>query len=746
MTRRLSTWARVIGLFLGAYLAGETPSAWGKPQVFWASDPVRPDETVLVQGDELANIEVEIARLDDLPIGKPSGTLEVKQWTRVPVLQGSDQSLKFIVPYKEKLGIFAWRLVKDKEKFASSPQLLNAPDVWWVQGDLGASAHPGGWLRVQGKSLSFGTASTLRLVPSQGKAAELRGNADSDGYSVRFPVPADLKPGNYDAQIHNGFGGSAGWRSAGAVSIKPALAWPAQVFNVLDFFGKDAETKMRETLGKYRPVSDCTKGIQAALNEARKKGGGVVYFPAGKYGIKGELTVPPRTVLKGEGMGLVVLWWGSGRFNIDGGDQKGLAYDSAQSKSPPTLISGREFGLEELSLYVPLHQRTAISAADRFHMHRVRVRVDHLWAIDGSTRPEGTIARLGDNFAVTDCDIQAEGAGLIPGRFGVVSGNRIQAGKTNCPLGGSREVIVENNRFLSTYPTAYQNIAGIGRNIYYSRNRHEAVSTHQADFSFTFDSGPVAYRGKVAAVNNTTLTLAADPAYPKWASEKSSVWRQAVVCIQEGCGAGQWRNVTSNQGRQWSIDRPFDRDPNSSSLITIVPLAGRVLVCDNRFEDANWVNASYGTAIDVVYSGNQLYRCGQLLNYGLATPTELQPSWYVQYFDNHLWEGHTTIDTTGSIRPADAFTAAITRCTVHRRNVLDKDNDGHISISGQTRDVIVEGCVLSHPRSVIRAEGEAQGLVFRNNRFVGEPRYQGKRLGDAIVLPALQTPTRKGSS
>ena len=430
MARKSAGRMAVIEFVMIAALALGSAPASGAPQVFWSSDPVGPDETVLVQGNDFAGAAIEIARLDDGPAGIPTGTLEVKHWARVPVLQESDQSLKFLLPAGEKLGVFAWRLVK--ENIASSPQLLNAPDVWWVQGDLGASARPGGWLRIQGKSLSFGKASTVRLVPNKGDALELRGNVDSDGYSVRFRIPSDFNAGTYNAQIHNGFGGPASWRSAGVVSIELPPAWPAQVFNVLDFYGKDAEPKMRETLGKFRPVSDRTEGIQAALNEARKNGGGVVYFPAGKYGIKGELAVPPRTVLKGEGMGLVVLWWGEGRFNLDGGDQKGLANDTAQPKPPPTLISGREFSLEDMSLYVPLQHQTAISAGDHFHMRRVRVRVDHLWAIDGSSRPEGTIARLGNNFEVTDCDIHAKGVGLIPGRYGVISGNRIQAGKTAC--------------------------------------------------------------------------------------------------------------------------------------------------------------------------------------------------------------------------------------------------------------------------------------------------------------------------
>ena len=118
--------------------------------VFWASDPVQPDETVLVQGCDLAGATVEMARLED-DIRPPPADPAVAKWSPVPVLQGGDQSLKFVVPAGWKPGVFAFRL--SVGGVASAPHLLNAPEPWWMQGDRGGSASPAGWLRVQGKSL-----------------------------------------------------------------------------------------------------------------------------------------------------------------------------------------------------------------------------------------------------------------------------------------------------------------------------------------------------------------------------------------------------------------------------------------------------------------------------------------------------------------------------------------------------------------------------------------------------------------
>ncbi len=732
---KFSTWPlpRWVALILTASFALPAAAA---PHVFWASDPIRPDETVLLQGCDFAGAVVEVVRLDD---ATPSGPAKAWPWTAVPVLQASDCSLKFALPADWPLGVFACRVKTGQT--SSDATLLNAPDPWWLQGDEGQRATPGGWLRVLGKSLYFDRPARIRLEPQTGDRVTLEATA-ADGYSLRASLPVDLTAQDYTVSVHNGFGGEATWRRAGTVRIEPLATWPTDTFSVLDFYGPDAETEMRKTLIKYQAIPDRTEGIQAALAKAKANQGGIVYFPPGRYGIRGVLEIPPRTMLKGAATGLSVLWWGVGRFNLDGGGNAGLARDSTGPKPPDNLIFGREFGIEDMSLYLPLEHQTAIAAGDRFRMHRVRVRIDHHWALDGNQRPEGTLARLGKNFEVTDCDLVAKGTGLVPGQFGLIARNRIVAGKTNCPLGGSREVIVEDNQFVSTFPTAYMNIAGVGRNLYFARNRQEALSTQQADYSFTFDAGCAAYFGHLAAVEGTRLTLAGDPVYPKWALEPSDLWKQAIVVIQDGRGAGQWRYVVSNRGREWVLESPFACPPDNSSMVTIVPMNGRVLVVGNRFEDANWVNAGYGTSLEVIYAANQLYRCAQLLNYGLTTRGEFLPSWYVQYLDNEAHEGYTTLDTTGSLRDFKDYSGPLTRCTIHRRHLVAEDNCGGVGLSGQARDLIVENCEFRHPASRIRVDNDAQGVLVRNNRFAPGtgPHYEGNRLRDAVVVPPLDAP------
>ena len=94
----------------------------------------------------------------------------------------------------------------------------------------------------------------------------------------------------------------------------------------------------------------------------------------------------------------------------------------------------------------------------------------------------------------------------------------------------------------------------------------------------------------------------------------------------------------------------------------------------------------------------------------------------MQFLDNELHEGLTSVETNGFLPKPERFgapNAHITRCTVHRRLVVADDNSGGIAITGRTQDVLVEGCKLHNPLSTIRIENSAEDVLFRNNTLAG---------------------------
>jgi len=722
---------RMVSILMFAFALLGAVHAADAPVLFWLSDPVQPDETLMISGEFFTPQSiVELARIEDGAPGSPVDAQKpsVAQWTTAPILQAGTQSLKCAVPAHFKPGLFVCR-VRNGES-ASEIARLNAPEPWWIQGDDGESATPGGWLRVSGNCLNFGAKSSICLKPDAGEGRTIEAGA-IDGFSLNAPLPNDLAAGDYTVFAHNSFGGTAGWTRAGTLRVHAAEKWPDTVFNVMDFYGKDKEKEMQKAIRRGSNAPDRTEAVQAALKKAQEAGGGVIFFPAGTYGIQSELKMPPRTVLKGEGMGLARLWWGKGSFALDGGGSQARKEGPVEGYTG-RMISGEHFHIEDLTMYVPLVCDNAIQVGKDFRMTRVRVRVDKYW-MRSPQRQNGTFLRAGANFAVTDCDILAKASAIALGSYGVVARNKIQAGKSNVDMGGSRQMIIEDNQFVSLDPTAYINLAGEGRNIYYARNKHESLYVDQSDFSFTFDGNGAGYLGKVKACNGENVTLAEDPKYLKWAGEKSDYWKKSVVCILTGRGAGQYRYVTANAGRDWKIDRPFAVSPDENSIITIAPYRGQLIVSGNRFEDANWVNMGYGSSLDVICANNTLFRCSQLLNYGLNLPDGQQPSWRVQYFNNEIHEGFTTVDIMSPHKP-DLFDGSVTRYVVNRGTHIFPDNSGGIKIGGNATDVIVEHCKLDHPSPTIAADKDVVGVLFRDNTFSGTtPRYTNTGSGASIV-------------
>jgi hypothetical protein len=420
---------------------------------------------------------------------------------------------------------------------------------------------------------------------------------------------------------------------------------------------------------------------------------------------------------------------------MDGGtDMAKQSKTDVASMTMTRVLTGTAFGLEDLSLYVPRGLRSAIVSEKRFRMARVRVRVDRAWL--GNNPPSGIVVTTGDNFQVTECDITTPGEGIRPGRFGVMAKNRVAAGKSNCMMGGASAIIVEDNEFTGLSPTTYVNIAVAGRNILYARNSQRSQFVHQADYTFTFDAGPHAYAGKLAEVSGNKLTLAEAPPFVKWAGADSPMWLGSVVCIVHGRGTGQYRDVVAHEGKTWTISKPFDVAPDDTSYVTIVPFSGRTVIVGNTFEDANWVNAGYGTSFDIICAGNRLVRCSSLLSYGGDMHAMLLPSWRIQYLDNVITQGTTNFNVSGSYRNEKRFDGPITRGVILRRNVFESDNFGSINVGDNVADAIVEHSKLPATGGQIAMSGQSSGVLVRENRFgAGQaPRYKNDK-GKALVLP-----------
>ncbi|MFA6046839.1 MAG: hypothetical protein WC718_17790, partial [Phycisphaerales bacterium] len=159
------------------------------PALFWHSDPVGPDETLVIAGGNFASDAVVELGV----IGKTGDP----EWTSVKPLQSTETSLKAVIPSAWPVGIYACR-VKQGASFSKIVS-VNAPDVWWKQGDEGVDrARQGGWLMILGKCLDFEDQAAVSLVaegkPKEAIALEME---NTSCFSLKAKIPATLKPGQY---------------------------------------------------------------------------------------------------------------------------------------------------------------------------------------------------------------------------------------------------------------------------------------------------------------------------------------------------------------------------------------------------------------------------------------------------------------------------------------------------------------------------------------------------------------------
>jgi len=166
------------------------------PSIFWVSDPVQPGEVVMVEGANWGDSpRIELGWLRDDKPGQPAvGAPAIQKSAVLTPLQVTPSSVKFLVPADWKSGVYSFQVSADDAR--SAPELVNAPDPWWQQGDWGKEASPGGWLRVFGKCLSLNGNATVALQ-SAGKTLILT-PIQQDQWSMNISLPENIVAGEYN--------------------------------------------------------------------------------------------------------------------------------------------------------------------------------------------------------------------------------------------------------------------------------------------------------------------------------------------------------------------------------------------------------------------------------------------------------------------------------------------------------------------------------------------------------------------
>ena len=666
-----------IPLLAGAFvlLAASAPLL-AKPVIIWASDPVRAGESVVVRGDGFgAKALVEASFSQN---GKPT------DWKALDVLQQTPSTLKFALPAKIGDGIVRFRISDGKDTSESS--VLNAPKVWWMQGDETETATPGGWLRIFGLNLELrpGAKATLRSGDS---TVTLTPEA-IDEFALRVALPTDLKSGEYTVDFHNGLTDAAAETSAGKIGIAPNKPAPERIFNVLKYGAVPAEPGYLQytTAMLADGQVDSAEAIQKALDEAGKAGGGIVQFPRGIFVLSKGLTIPMHVTLRGAGSGLTTLsyvddllprvdrteklYWGAKQVE----PIKGVGFEPH-----PYLMRGEgHFTVEDLAIYAINHHAgiqselpTNSPNAGHVTIRRVLMRLDRFINNDRTDRHysdaeevflkrwrdkrrTGAIDVGGPNIQITDCDIYSSLQVLmLNGSSGYIARNKFSAVPRHWTVFGRRtqKVIFENNDCSDggvSLNSVHDMVTNDGktriqsmysREIYIARNAMKDSYRGDRDGGFNSDfHAPVGiYTGTVSKCDGTTLELPKETEDAEFATK----WLGAVVVVLDGKGAGQYRSLVGGSGKTLLVDKPWDVPLDSTSFISVCKALDHVIAVDNIAHDAGNTVLFWCGGIEVIAARNKSIRGGAIQQITISYEGQVLPGLRAQFFDNEILEGTT---------------------------------------------------------------------------------------------------------
>ncbi len=691
--------------------------AFAAPSIFWASDPVGPGETVTIIGDGFGkDTKLDIAAAQD-------GVENVA--VNPEIVQKSEQSVKFLVPSDFKRGMYVLRVSDGR---AATDQYLNRATVYWVQGDGGAYATPGGRIRIFGRCMGALGGEPRLSLSTENRKTFIRAER-ADLWNASFKVPANLPSGSYRVNFTNGSGGQKGWVQAGTFEVKREEQWPKTSYNVRDY-GAKADGIQNDTFS-----------VLAAIQAAGAKGGGVVYFPRGRYRVAGTLNVPKFVTLRGERRDLVNIFW-------------------EDSTAPPLfLILGSDhFAIEDLTIYASNHQHVignGLGAAGKgqsgnVHIRRITVRADmyrgHPTPEDVSTRFRTSLTASsggydslhlgGDDIEIIDCDIYGSGRSfyLNKPRNAYVARNYFYNGRWGWySISGAENVIFENNEVIGAdLMSTGGGINNLGddiaesKNVFFSKNRFSLLNGWDRE-AVTSDAGGGYYYGTLANIAATAVSLAHSPIMSPLAR---GGWKGAGVFILGGRGMGQFAQVDHISGTTVYLDRPWKVLPDGKSVVTITMMQQNYIFTDNEFSDAGVAIQFYGTSVNHIVSGNKSARTAGFTNSGRFYQP-YQPSWYCQFLNNDILEGNVyrsgadnailsgeaIIGTYGYQQAPNAAPLALG--TIIRGNHLH--SNAHIEVRGLSRtapgirDVIVENNLIENADSgVLVDEGGSEVLVRGN--------------------------------
>ena len=713
--------------------ATEGYAAEDAPVVIWASSPVRPGETVLVHGGHFGgDSRVELTKGD-------------RKATVTPV-SVSETTLMFVYPEGWEAGIVGCAVVSGGMR--SKPFEINAPAVWWIHGDRGREASTAsGGLRLFGNCLSDpdGPKPKVSLRPVGGGVAVSLQVADVNAFSIETDGWEQLGAGEYEVTLVRSPACPPVVAGTITVSERPCMV-PDRVFDVTDF-GAVADNGI-----------DDTAAILAALEALKANGGGVLFFPRGRFQANATIELPPNSAMRGVGNDQSMLDWPD-RF-----------------EPLPALIQGtHSFEISDMFLTCGNHKDGIVANLPE-HRYRLpaeeqadyecgnilirNVTLRMLYSqfvnndIDELKRrlPPIHYARAlrmgGENVTVVDNDIYCAAGGVFELRasWSNVSNNTLSRGNIIGWNGfAGRQLIVANNHFGGANCTSFYGMPDGSENVYWGNNYHENNFDGNNRETITGDGRYHVYLDTVERITPTSMKLCGEV---DWIRGGVAAWQDGAVQIAAGRGVGQFRRIKAIHGATVELESPWDIVPDEKSVINIGSFRRRFIYTENKAYDSTIALQFYGTMIEGIVANNETSRTGGYNGDAMSG----EANWFNQFINNTIVSGNSYRGPRNEEPATDAQLGLLAygsgrgshRYTLVRSCVV-RDNHlrcgAKLNVQGWVVDSLLENNSVANVRTGVTVSREARNIVLRGNTFRGVRNPYAYDSQSVVIRPAEELRT-----
>ncbi len=698
-----------------------------KPVIFHAGNTV-------VRAGNVAGIRGEYLDRDWKAVMTDGTTVRAVQ-----LQQQSRQSFKVQIPEDFADGVYTLQLLGDEP--LTIP--FNEPKVRWLQGDEGGFSTPDGWVRVQGECLRISSEKSpfLTLHATDGTEITLMPETVYDDYSVGFALNG-LASREYRAVYHNGYAAC----EAGVLTVAPSpeASWGQQLYDVTEH-GLSNES-----------VLDCTEALRALLEKVGAAGGGILYFPRGRYHLTDTFHIPEGVTLRGAGYKYTQIFW-TDKWRGEGIHENGRSKEWFPTALPEAMITiDGNVAIEDLDFAAGrIGEFIKVGSKERPGKN---VRLDRV-------RLFANLVTHNNPYAHKDWFKSIFFKEIIPPSGGAhdildLNGSNIKI--RNCSFSCNRRIFTYGNKleyFLLQdtefkqqnfsylwMPMGEQNKAiierieaggydgGCGGDNVYMSHMHFFDTTCGDREAFTTDiSSGIKYHGPVVCEPDGRFT------FPDAVDMSARIAHPgSKFCILSGTGAGQYRTVTEVEGHTVTVDSPFDVNPAEDSHVTINEMKVN-WYCTNWIVQNCGMVQFYTAQGNTVVDGFKIIQAAGIKPYGQLTYGAVQNNWYnsiircefleSNYFHTQGWMDYHDHDPnstvpTGHRLPGYSFLYVMGRpdelihlgCVL-RSNTL-KDNSMiyvRSAAPGSVTDLIIDGNHSEDCRCGIYIEGEPKAMLLNGN-------------------------------